>query len=139
MSAITFLGLARRAGRLEYGEDTCGMAARAGKAKVILTASDAGHTAVTRAGNFAAAAKCPHVPLPYSKSELGAALGRESVGVAALTDIGFAAAFLEKLSAETGGYAAEAAALREDARRAGERRKERERHEANLRRGKKRK
>lgn len=139
MSALTFLGLALRAGRLVLGEETCGMAARAGKAKLILTASDAGRTAVTRAGNFSAAASCPNVSLPCTKEELGAALGRGSVGVAALTDTGLASAFMDKLAAEFDGFDEPAAELRRRAERARARRVEAERHEANIRRGKKRK
>ena len=93
MSALTFLGLAKRAGRLESGDDAVNMTARAGKAKLILTASDAGRSSALRAKNSAEAAKCPVAAVPFTKEELGAALGRDTVGVAALTDVGLAHAF----------------------------------------------
>ena len=137
MSVLTFLGLARRAGRVEYGEESVGMAARAGKAKVILVASDAGHTARVRAENAGEAAKCPVAVLPCTKAELGAALGRDNVGVAAVTDISFAGAFLEKLSAESPGYDQIAAELSARLDRARQRQSEAKRHQTNKKHGKK--
>ncbi len=137
MSALTFLGLARRAGRVEYGEETAGMAARAGKAKVILVASDAGHTARVRAENAGEAGKCPVAVLPYTRGELGAALGRDTVSAAAVTDISFAAAFMEKLSAESPGYENTAAELSARLQKSRQRDAEAQRHQKNKKRGKK--
>ncbi len=137
MSAVDFLGLAKKAGRLESGEESVGIAARAGKAKVILTASDAGRSTLVRAENAARAAKCPVVPVPATREELGALLGREVVGIAAVTDIGFASAFIDKLSAETEGLEEVRAALDAQNERAMERRRELRRHEQKLKRGKK--
>lgn len=137
MSALSFLGLARRAGKVEYGEESSAMAARAGKARLILVASDAGHTSRVRAENAASTGKCPAAVLPCTREELGAAIGRETVGVAAVTDISFAAAFMEKLSAEAPGYediTSQLSARREKAR---QRDAEARRHQKNIKRGKK--
>ncbi len=137
MSALSFLGLAMRAGRVEVGEEYIAMAARAGKAKVILTASDAGENALTRAQNASAAAHCPVAALPYPKEALGAALGKGPVSAAAVTDISFASAFIDKLSTEHPGFSDIKAALDRQNEKALERQREARRHQANIRRGKK--
>ena len=135
MSTLRFLGLAKRAGKVEAGDEGVTIAARAGKAKLILTAADAGRSTCVRADNSAQYAKCPVASLPYTKDELGAALGRDTVGVAAVTDIGFAHALIEKLHAEKGGFDELLAALAVQNDRAEARRKEQRRHEQKKRRG----
>ncbi|MBQ2231248.1 MAG: 50S ribosomal protein L7, partial [Oscillospiraceae bacterium] len=70
-AALSFLGLAKRAGRLVIGEESVKLEARANKTKLILTASDAGDSLKKRADNFARMAKCAHTTLPFSKDELG--------------------------------------------------------------------
>ncbi len=139
MSALSFLGLAMKAGKVELGEEYIAMAARAGKAKVILTASDAGRNAAVRAENASRAGRCPVAALPCTKAELGAALGKGEVSAAAITDISFASAFMEKLSAEREGFGSVKAELAEENRKAQERAKEARRHLRNLKRGKKKK
>ena len=137
MSCITFLGLAEKAGHLEIGDESCGMAARAGKAKVLLTASDAARNSLTRAANYAEDAKAPHVSLPFTKEELGAVVGRGTPGMLAVTDIGMASAFLSKLSSEVPGRYEDVAEILSAAnKRAMERRKEAAQHKLNKRRGK---
>ncbi len=139
MSALSFLGLAMKAGKVELGEEYIAMAARAGKARVILTASDAGRSALVRAENASAAGHCPSAALPYTRAELGAALGKSEVSVAAITDISFASAFIDKLSDEREGYGDLKADLDEKDRKARERQKEARRHLQNIKRGKKKK
>lgn len=121
MSAVTFLGLAKKAGRIESGEETVAMCVRAGRAKLVLIASDAGRSA----RGFERNDSYPAVTLNCGKSELGAVLGRETVSVACLTDIGFASAFVDKLSAETPGLEELKAELDLARDRAAERKKER--------------
>ena len=96
-AALSFLGLAKRAGRLVIGEESVKLEARANKTKLILTASDAGDSLKKRADNFARMAKCAHTTLPFSKDELGMLLGRGPPGILAITDNGMAKAFSEKL------------------------------------------
>lgn len=95
--ALSFLGLAKRAGKLVIGEESVKIEARANHAKLVLTASDAGQTLYKRAENFAAMAKCSHNALPFTKNELGMMLGRGTPGIIAITDSGMAKAFSEKL------------------------------------------
>ena len=135
MSALGFLGLAKKAGRVEFGDEGVSIAARAGKAKLIVTASDAGRSTLTRAENAGKTGKCPLAAVPFTKEELGAALGRDTVGVLALTDIGFAHAFTEKLHAEKGGFEELMEALTAQNDRAEERKKEMRRHQQKRRRG----
>lgn len=139
MSAISFLGLAMKAGKVEVGEEYIAMSARAGKAKIILTASDAGHNALVRAENAAKAGHCPVAALPFTREELGAALGKAEVSCAAVTDISFASAFVDKLSAESGGFEDARADLDEKNRKAQERSKEEKRHLRNIKHGGKKK
>lgn len=136
--ALMFLGLAEKSGRLTIGEESCGISARAKKAKVILTASDASQNSVTRASNYAEDAKAPVVTLPFTKAELGAVLGRGMPGMLAITDIGMASAFLAKLSAEyPDKYDLACGLLKYNADRAAQRKAEAKRHKENIRRGKK--
>lgn len=137
-AALTFLGLCEKSGKLVIGEESCGIAARAKKAKLILTARDAGRSSAVKAENYSGAAKCPSVCLPYSKSDLGNMLGRGSPGMLAVTDIGLASAFANKLSAEFPGVYDEVNGLLAfEADRAAQRRKEKQNHLKNIRRGKK--
>lgn len=105
MSAVDFLGLVKKAGRLETGEESVAAAARAGRAKVILVASDAGRSTAGRAESSAAAGGCPLVAVPATREELGAVTGRDVVSVAAVTDAGMAAAFVRKLAEADGRFA----------------------------------
>ncbi|MBQ1675548.1 MAG: ribosomal L7Ae/L30e/S12e/Gadd45 family protein [Oscillospiraceae bacterium] len=136
---LSMIGLAKKAGRVEIGEEPVGAAARAKKARLILVASDAAPSSLRRAQSFAEVGSTILLTIPADKDALGSSLGRTSVAMAAVTDIGFAEAIVKKLAAldaEAYGAAAEQLALK--AKRAQERRQEQARHEKNLRRGKKR-
>jgi ribosomal protein L7Ae-like RNA K-turn-binding protein len=135
---LSMIGLAKKAGRAEIGEEPVGAAARAKKARVILLASDAAPSSRRRAASFAEAGSTLLLTVPADKDQLGHVLGRTSVAMAAITDIGFAEAIVKKLAeldSET--YSAAAEQLAVKARRAMERRQEQARHEKKLRRGKK--
>lgn len=93
------LGLARRAGRLEIGEEAVGTAARAGKAALVLLAADASENTKKRAESFAYTAGAPLANLDCGKAELGRALGLDGPAMAAVTDPGLAAAVAAKLVA----------------------------------------
>ena len=98
-SALHLLGIARKAGRLEIGEEPVGAAARARQARLILVAADAAENTVRRAEHFAQGGNVPHVQVPYTKGELGYAVGRASCAMLALTDVGLASALAGKLAA----------------------------------------
>ena len=136
---LSLLGLAKKAGRLEAGEEPVGAAARARDARLILLASDAAENTVRRGKHFAEAGACLWVSVPATKDELGRAVGRTSCAMLALTDIGFAETIAKKLAAldpERYGEVAERLAIK--AARAAERKQEQKRHDKNVRTGKKR-
>ena len=134
---LHLIGLARKAGRLEVGEEPVGAVCRARQAKLVLVASDAASNTCRRAAHFGEAGNVLWLSLPHTKEELGFILGRGSVAMLALTDIGLASSLVKKLSAaDPDKYAAAAAALDVKAAKALQRQKEQRRHEKNLREGK---
>ena len=105
-----FLGIARKAGKLDIGEEAVAEAARLRRARLIMTASDASERACRHARTAAEGSGAVYISLPYTKAELGAAVGRGSPGIMAVTDIGIAEAIagrLEQSSPEEYGPAAE--------------------------------
>ncbi len=120
---LKLVGLALRAGKLEAGEDAAADACQYRKARLLLIASDAAERSVSRALYTADESGCVPLMAPWSKEELGAALGRKSCAVAAVTDLGLARAVVEKL-AETDEerYGEAADRLRRKAERLAERR-----------------
>ena len=134
---LSMLGLAHRAGRVEIGEEPVGAACRARQAKLVLIAGNAAPNTFRRAAHFGEAGNVLWLSLPQSKEELGFALGRGSVAMLALTDIGFAASIVKKLAAaDPKKYGAAAASLDTKAAKALQRQKEQRQHEKNLREGK---
>ena len=96
---LHMLGLARKAGRLEIGEEPVGAACRARQAKLVLLACDAASNTFRRAAHFGEAGNVLWLEVPFTKAELGFALGRGSCAMLALTDVGFASSLVQKLSA----------------------------------------
>ncbi len=136
---LSLLGLALRGGNLAVGEEPVEAAARAKDARVLLLASDAAENTRRRVEHFAEAGQCLWLRLPFSKAELGRALGRTSAAVAAVTDIGLANALARKLAdLDPTLYGEAARRLDLKARRAAQRRAEQQAHEKNLRAGKRR-
>ena len=64
--ALMLLGLARKARKLEIGEEPCGIACRSGKAKLLLIAHDAGDHTFRRARSYCRAGKPPYLCVPGS-------------------------------------------------------------------------
>ena len=136
---LSLLGLALRGGRLVMGEEPVEGVARARDARVLLLASDAADNTRRRIEHFGDEGQCMWLRVPFAKEELGRALGRTSVAVAAITDIGLAAAVARRLAElDPARYGESAARLDVKAQRAAERRAEQLAHEKNLRQGKKR-
>lgn len=97
--AIGLLGLARKAGKLQTGEETVGSLLLQKRARLTVLASDAG-TAVSRKMRALADGTRQRVQeIPYDKLTLGAALGKQSVSVAAFADVSMALAFVNALPA----------------------------------------
>lgn len=136
---LSLIGLAKRAGRVEVGEEPVGAAARARDARLILLASDAADNSARRAAHFAEAGACLLTRIPADKDALGRAVGSTSCAMLAVTDIGFAEAIAAKLAAlDAAQYGALAERLSVKAARAAERREEQKRHDKNRRAGRKR-
>lgn len=134
---VHLLGLARKAGRLEIGEEPVGAACRARRAKLVLLAGDAAPNTCRRAAHFGQAGSVLFLTLPQTKAELGAALGRASCAMLALTDAGFAGALAKQLArTDPEKYSAAAEALDAKAQKVLQRQKEQRQHEKNLRQGK---
>ena len=132
--ALNYLALARKAGAAELGEEPVGGAARAGKAYAILVASDAGDHTWRRAKAFAAGTDQQTVRLPYTKDEMGMAIGRTALAIAAITDVALALALVQSLP-QPPQEAVEM--LKAKAERQKQRKKEAQAHKKNVRFGKK--
>lgn len=134
---LSLLGLALRGGNLAVGEEPVEAAARAKDARVLLLAADAADNTRRRAEHFAQAGQCLWLRVPFTKEELGMALGRTSAALTAVTDVGLANAVVRRLAeGDPARYSEAAAQLEVKARRAEERRAERLAHEKNVRQGK---
>lgn len=133
---LSLLGLSLRGGNLAVGEEPVDAAARAKDARLLLLAADSTDNTRRRCEHMAQAGNCLWVRLPCTKEQVGRALGRTSVALAAVTDIGLASA-LAKLLAELDPeqYGDTAARMAEKARRAAERKAEQAVHEKNRRLG----
>ncbi len=135
--ALSLLGLALQGGNLAVGEEPVEAAARARDARLLLLAADAADNTRRRAEHFALAGQCLWLRVPFTKEELGMALGRTSVALAAVTDAGLASAVVRRLAeGDPDRYGEAAAQLEVKAKRARERQAERLAHEKNVRRGK---
>ena len=81
----------------ELGEEPVGAIARAGKAYLILVAADASDHTWRRAKSFAAGTDQQCVRLKSTKEEMGFAIGRTSLAIAAVTDVRLALTLLTAL------------------------------------------
>jgi len=95
--SLNYLALARKAGRIELGEEPVGAAARAQHARLVIVAKDASDHTWRRAKSFVAGTSQQCVKVPYTKDEMGMAVGRTSLAIAAMTDPAMALAFLKTL------------------------------------------
>ena len=134
--ALNYLALGRKAGLIELGEEPVGAAARAQKARLVLVAQDAGDHTWRRAKSFVAGTNQLCLKVPYTKDELGMAIGRTSLAIAAFTDPAMALAFVKALP-QPEKYSEELASLEERTRRVQQRQKEAKAHQRNKQMGKK--
>lgn len=137
--ALNLLGLMRRADSIAVGETNTGAAVRGGKAKLLLIAADASPNARKRAEGFAAGRNVISLELPFVKEELSNALGLPGCSMAAVTDMGFANAFMKLLVAlDEEKFKASADELSKRFDKAQRRKSEAAAHERNKRIGKRR-
>ena len=99
-NCLRMLGLAKKAGFLEVGEECVSDSVMFIKARCILSASDAAAGSVRKAGFLAEDASIPHIVLPYTKADIGEVVGRGMPGMLSITDIGMAHSFVSKLVQE---------------------------------------
>ncbi len=134
--ALNYLSLARKAGKAELGEEPAGAAARALHAHLILVAGDASDHTWRRAKSYVAGTDQQCIRLPYTKDEIGMAIGRTSLAIAAITDAALALALVQALPTPEK-YAAAMEVLSEKAQRQRKRQSEAKAHLRNRRSGKK--
>jgi ribosomal protein L7Ae-like RNA K-turn-binding protein len=134
--ALNYLSLARKAGLAELGEEPVGAITRAGKGYLVIVASDASDHTWRRAKSFVAGTNQLCLKVPYTKDELGMAIGRTSLAIAAFTDPAMALAFVKALP-QPEKYSEELASLEERTRRVQQRQKEAKAHQRNKQTGKK--
>ncbi|UOO37527.1 ribosomal L7Ae/L30e/S12e/Gadd45 family protein [Oscillospiraceae bacterium CM] len=133
------LGIAKKAGFLEIGEESVATAARNKKAKVILSAADASDGSKRRAHAYAEQYNIIYLVLPSTKEDLGAVVGRGAPGMLAILDAGIASRYADMLARlEPGRYDTEAETLSKMAQRVLQRRREARAHDRNKRTGKRR-
>ena len=95
--ALNYMALARKAGRIELGDEPVGSAARAQHARLVIVAEDASDHTWRRAKSFVAGTQQQCIRTPFTKDQLGMAIGRSSLAIAAFTDPALALAFLKAL------------------------------------------
>ena len=134
--ALNYLSLARKAGRIELGEEPVGAVARAKKARLILVASDAGDHSWRRAKSFVAGTEQLCMKVPFTKDQLGEAIGRTSLAMAAFTDPALALAFVKALG-DPEKYKEALESLDKRTKRIRQRQQEEKNHQRNVRQGRK--
>ena len=133
---LNYLALARKAGLAELGEEPVGAAARAQHARVILVASDATDHTWRSAQSFVAGTEQCCLKVPYTKDQLGEAIGRSALALAAITDPALALAFVKALN-QPAAHKEILESLERRTKRIQQRQKEAKAHKKNVRFGKK--
>ena len=133
---LNYLAIAKKGRLVELGEEPVGAVARALKAHLIVVAGDASDHTWRRAKSFAAGTDQQCIRLSCSKEELGFVVGRQSLAIAAVTDVRLALAMAEALG-QPEKYKATLEVLTAKAEKAKKRQAEAKAHQRNLRKGKK--
>ncbi len=96
--ALNYLSLARKAGFAELGEEPVGAICRTGKGYLVTVAKDASDHTWRRAKSFVAGTRQQCIRLPYTKDEMGMAIGRSELAIAAICDASMALALVQALA-----------------------------------------
>lgn len=94
---LSLLGLAKRARRVAPGETAVQEALTDHKAKAVFLACDAAENSADRLKNRMSGSRALLVETPFTKDQLGAALGLAGTAMAAVLDAGFAYQLAQKL------------------------------------------
>ena len=134
--ALNYLGLARRGSNIAIGEEPVGIACRGNHGRLLILAKDAADHTFRRARSYTQNGKPPMIRVPFTKDELGTALGCNACAMAVFTDVALALAFVRTLD-EQEHYAQLIQTLEEQVERVKKRRAEEKAHQKNIRQGKK--
>lgn len=133
--ALNYLALSRKAGKAELGEEPVNAATRNLHAALVIVAADASDHTWRRALSFVAGTNQQCLRVPFTKDQLGQAIGRTSLAIAAITDPALALAFVKALDTPEK-YSPVIQALETRADRARQRQKEAKAHQRNKQMGK---
>ena len=133
---LNYLAIAKKGRLVELGEEPVGAVARALKAHLILVAGDASDHTWRRAKSFAAGTDQQCIRLDCTKEEMGFVVGRQSLAIAAITDVQLALALVNSLG-QPEKYKATLDVLTAKAEKAKKRQAEAKAHQKNVRKGKK--
>jgi len=100
--ALQYLGIARMSGNIALGEDNSKDLVKAGKARMLLIASDTSDSARRRAEGYVFGHSAPLVPVPFTKQEIAEITGSPGCSMAAIGDLGLAKSFADALASEYG-------------------------------------
>lgn len=100
---LNLLGLAKRAGGLVTGNDTCMTTIRSRKGALAIVASDTGANAMKKYHDKCKSFDCPLIVVPLDKERLGHAVGKAQSAILVLTDRGFAQRIKEMSGENLGG------------------------------------
>lgn len=98
--SLQLLGLMRKANALAPGSDRAHEAISKGKAKLLILPKDAGERTHRNAENFLTGHSALMITAPYSNMEIAEAIGLGGCSMIAVTDAGFAEAFVKSLGDE---------------------------------------
>ncbi len=130
--ALNYLSLARKGGMAELGEEPVGAITRTGKGYLVIVAENASDHTWRRAKSFVAGTQQQCLRLPYTKDQLGMAIGRSELAIAAITDASMALA-LAKALPDPEKYTQALEALEGRVQKLKQRQKEAKAHEKNKR------
>ncbi|MBE6925522.1 MAG: 50S ribosomal protein L7 [Ruminococcaceae bacterium] len=133
--ALNYLALGKKARLIELGEEPVGASARANHARLVVVAADASDHTWRRAKSFVAGTDQQCIRAPYDKAQMGLAVGRTELALAAFTDAAMALAFLKALPAPEQ-YSAAAESLEKRSQRLQQRKIEAKASQRNKRFGK---
>lgn len=134
--ALNYLALARKGSMAELGEEPVGDMARTGRAYLIMVASDASDHTWRRAKSYAAGTEQQCIRVKFTKDEMGFAVGRTALAIAAVTDCALALALVNALG-EPEKYKTAIEVLTAKAQKLKKRQAEAKAHKRNVRMGKK--
>lgn len=132
--ALNYLALARKAGLAELGEEPVAASARAQHARLVIVAKDASDHTWRRAKSMVAGTTQLCIRTPFTKDELGIAVGRTALALGAFTDPALALEFVKAL--DDASLQDAVTSLQERVSRTRQRRNEAKAHKKNKRVGK---